>query len=152
MSLNVLFNAPGSVKERKRVGRGIGSGKGKTCGRGVKGQKSRSGVAIKNSGEQTPLYKKLPKRGFNCDKSIRYSLISVADLEALVDAGKIKSDENINKDKFVEIGLIKKNTVPVKLLGGAPSIKHKLNIVVDAVSKSAAKIVESVGGKVTKIT
>lgn len=152
MSLNVLFNAPGSVKERKRVGRGIGSGKGKTCGRGVKGQKSRSGVAIKNSGEQTPLYKKLPKIGFNCDKSVRYSLINISDIEELINAGRIKADESINKEKFVEIGLIKKSTVPVKLLGGVESIKHKLNITVDAVSKSAAKVVESAGGKVVKTT
>lgn len=151
MSLNVLFNAPGSVKIKKRVGRGIGSGKGKTCGRGVKGQKSRSGVAIKNGGEQTPLYKKLPKRGFNCDKSIKYSLINLADLEILVTMGKINAAQPINKEKLFEIGLIKKTNTPVKLLGGLESIKHKLDITIDAFSTSAAQAIEAAGGKVVKI-
>lgn len=151
MSLNVLFNAPGSVKTRKRVGRGIGSGKGKTCGRGVKGQKSRSGVSIKNSGEQTPLYKKLPKRGFNCDKSIKYNIITISDLEALVISGEIKSGVQINKSTFVELGLIKKDTAPVKLLGGVESIKNKFDITVDAFSVSAARVIEAAGGKINKV-
>lgn len=148
MSLNILFNAPGSVKCRKRVGRGIGSGKGKTCGRGVKGQKSRSGVAIKNSGEQTPLYKKLPKIGFNSDKSIRYTLLTLSDLEVLVSTGRVKADEQINKDTLVKLGFIKKNTIPVKLLGGVADLKLKIDIVIDAASLSAVKAIETAGGKV----
>ena len=81
MKLNTLFNVPGSKKPRKRVGRGIGSGTGKTCGRGVKGQKSRSGVAIKTEGGQMPLIKRLPKRGFSCSKSVDYTAISISVIE-----------------------------------------------------------------------
>ena len=80
MKLNTLFNIPGSKKPRKRVGRGNGSGTGRTCGKGEKGQKSRSGVAIKTEGGQMPLIKRLPKRGFRCSKSIQYTPISLADI------------------------------------------------------------------------
>ena len=139
MSLNILFNVPGSTKNRKRVGRGIGSGKGKTCGRGVKGQKSRSGVAIKNGGEQTPLYKKLPKRGFNSDKSVKYTLINLADIEVLVSENRIDSSKLIDKDVLVEIGFIKKKTIPVKLLGGLDKVKHKFDIKVDILDIQTAR-------------
>ena len=98
MKLNTLFNLPGSKKSRKRVGRGTGSGIGKTCGRGVKGQKSRSGVAIKTEGGQMPLIKRLPKRGFSCSKSVNYTTISLADIEALIEMKRIDDKNSINKD------------------------------------------------------
>lgn len=148
MKLNTLFNVPGSRKPRKRVGRGIGSGTGKTCGRGVKGQKSRSGVAIKTEGGQMPLIKRLPKRGFNCSKSIDYTAISVADIEVLISMKRIDAAKNINKDTLVSIGYIKSNKTPVKLLGGVEKIEHKLTIELDACSASAKSVIEKAGGKV----
>ena len=148
MSLNILFNLEGSTKNRKRVGRGIGTGKGKTCGKGTKGQKSRSGVSVKNATEQTPLYKKLPKRGFNCDKSIRYSLISLSDLELLVDESRIDSSKIISKQILLDLNLIKDINKKVKLLGGIKSIKMPLTIELDAYSKSASEVVKAAGGKV----
>ncbi len=148
MSLNILFNLEGSTKNRKRVGRGIGTGKGKTCGRGTKGQKSRSGVSTKNASEQTSLYKKLPKRGFNCDKSIRYSLISLSDLEMLVDQARIDASKTISKRTLLDLNLIKNIDVKVKLLGGVKNIKIPLTIELDAYSKSASEVVKAAGGKV----
>lgn len=148
MRLNTLFNVPGSKKPRKRVGRGIGSGTGKTCGRGVKGQKSRSGVAIKTEGGQMPLIKRLPKRGFNCSKSVDYTAISVADIEVLIGMKRIDVTKKINKDTLVSIGYIKSNKVPVKLLGGVEKIEHKLTVELDACSTSAKSVIEMAGGKV----
>lgn len=148
MKLNTLFNVPGSRKPRKRVGRGIGSGIGKTCGRGVKGQKSRSGVTIKTEGGQMPLIKRLPKRGFNCSKSIDYTAISVADIEVLIGMKRIDATKNINKDTLVSIGYIKSNKTPVKLLGGVEKIEHKLTIELDAYSASAKSVIEKAGGKI----
>jgi len=148
MKLNTLFNVPGSKKPRKRVGRGIGSGAGKTCGRGVKGQKSRSGVAIKTEGGQMPLIKRLPKRGFNCSKSVDYTAISVADIEVLIGMKRIDATKNINKDTLVSIGYIKSTKTPVKLLGGVEKIEHKLTIELDACSASAKSVIEKAGGKI----
>lgn len=148
MKLNTLFNVPGSKKPRKRVGRGIGSGTGKTCGRGVKGQKSRSGVAIKTEGGQMPLIKRLPKRGFNCSKSVDYTAISVADIEVLIGMKRIDATKNINKDTLVSIGYIKSTKTPVKLLGGVEKIEHKLTIELDACSDSAKSVIEKAGGKI----
>ncbi len=148
MKLNTLFNVPGSKKPRKRVGRGIGSGSGKTCGRGVKGQKSRSGVAIKTEGGQMPLIKRLPKRGFNCSKSVNYTAISLADIEALIEMKRIDGKANINKELLVGIGYIKTQKVPVKLLGGLEKTSHKLTIELDACSAGAKSVIENAGGKV----
>jgi large subunit ribosomal protein L15 len=148
MKLNTLFNIPGSKKPRKRVGRGIGSGTGKTCGRGVKGQKSRSGVAIKTEGGQMPLIKRLPKRGFNCSKSVDYTAISISDIEVLIGMNRVDSSKAINKEILVSIGYIKSNKVPVKLLGGAEKTAHKLTIELDACSANAKAVIESAGGKV----
>lgn len=147
MSLNILFNLEGSKKNRKRVGRGIGAGNGKTCGRGMKGQKSRSGVSLKNAGEQTLLYKKLPKRGFNCDKSTKYSLISLSDLDLLVKESRIDVAKTISKKTLLELSLIKSLDKKVKLLGGIKSLNTPLTIELDAYSKSASEVVQSAGGK-----
>lgn len=145
MKLNTLFNVPGSKKTRKRVGRGIGSGVGKTCGRGVKGQKSRSGVAIKTEGGQMPLIKRLPKRGFNCSKSVKYKLISVAEIEYFVSEKGINPKDDITKKTLLSLGLIKNENVSVKLLGGS-SVSNALKINFDAYSKSAVDAVKSAGG------
>lgn len=147
MSLNTLFNIPGSKKVRKRVGRGIGSGTGKTCGRGVKGQKSRSGVAIKNGGEQTPLYKQLPKRGFSCDKSVKYNVLTLENLDALISTKKIDFTKEINNKVLAEVGFIKSESRPVKLLAGFDQFKHKVSVQVNAYSKTAKEQIEKLGGK-----
>ena len=148
MKLNTLFNLPGSRKSRKRVGRGTGSGIGKTCGRGVKGQKSRSGVAIKTEGGQMPLIKRLPKRGFSCSKSVNYTTISLADIEALIEMRRIDNKNSINKELLVSIGYIKNQKIPVKLLGGLEKTNHKLIVELDACSASAKSVIENAGGKV----
>lgn len=148
MKLNTLFNVPGSKSAKKRVGRGIGSGTGKTCGRGMKGQKSRSGVAIKTEGGQMPLIKRLPKRGFNCSKSVDYTAINLADIEALIAMKRIEAKSTINKELLVSIRYIKSTKIPVKLLGGLKKIDSKLTIELDAVSASAKAVVEKAGGKV----
>jgi large subunit ribosomal protein L15 len=148
MKLNALFNIPGSKKNRKRVGRGNSSGTGRTCGKGEKGQKSRSGVAIKTEGGQMPLIKRLPKRGFSCSKSVKYTSLGLADVEALILMERIATDVNIDKDLLVSIGYIKNIKTPVKLLAGIDKISHKLNIKLDAYSKAAKNIIEEAGGKV----
>lgn len=148
IKLNMLFNLPGSKKSKKRVGRGIGSGNGKTCGRGVKGQKSRSGVAIKTEGGQMPLIKRLPKRGFNCSKSVNYTPISLSDIEALIEMGHFDIKNNFNKKLLVDRGYIKNINVPVKLLAGTDEINHQLVVDLDACSSAAKSIVEKAGGKI----
>jgi large subunit ribosomal protein L15 len=150
MKLNTLFNNPGSKKDRKRVGRGIGSGKGKTCGRGTKGQKSRSGVAIKGfEGGQMPLIKRLPKRGFNCPNSKVYQVVNLNDLERLVTEANININETITKEHLVKLGLIKNQSSLVKLLAkGSNEINKKLLIQFDACSQSAKALIEKAGGQV----
>ena len=149
MKLNKLLNNPGAKKSGKRVGRGIGSGKGKTCGRGVKGQKSRSGVAIKGfEGGQMPIIKRLPKRGFNCPTTKIYKVINVVDIEAMITSNRLDVSEVITKDHLVKIGLVKNPTSLIKLLGGGGKVRQKLSIKLDACSTSARKIIEEAGGQV----
>ena len=150
MKLNTLFNNPGSKKDRKRVGRGIGSGKGKTCGRGTKGQKSRSGVAIKGfEGGQMPLIKRLPKRGFNCPSSKIYQVVNVNDLERLVTEANIDINNTITKEHLVKLGLIKNSISLVKLLAKSNNeINKKLLVQFDAYSQSARALIEKAGGQV----
>lgn len=148
MKINSLFNIPGSRKPRKRISRGNGSGTGRTGGRGEKGQKSRSGVAIKTEGGQMPLIKRLPKRGFNSSKSINYTAISVADIEVLLLEKRIKANEVLDKNQLVNIGYIKNKKIPVKLLAGLDEIKFKLSVQLDAYSKRARELIEKAGGEV----
>ena len=148
MKINSLFNIPGSRKPRKRICRGNGSGTGRTGGRGEKGQKSRSGVAIKTEGGQMPLIKRLPKRGFNSSKSINYTAISVADIEVLLIEKRIKANEVLDKNQLVNIGYIKNKKIPVKLLAGLDEIKFKLSVQLDAYSKRARELIEKAGGEV----
>ena len=142
-----LLNTTGKVtKPKMRVGRGIGSGKGKTSGRGIKGQKSRSGVAIKSfEGGQMPLYRRLPKRGFN---PINRSLIAIMNLEKIqsfIDQKKIDVNVTINTKLLVKLKLISKNSEKLKILGTG-EIKDKMNIEADLISKSAREKLEKVGG------
>ncbi|MBN8522866.1 MAG: 50S ribosomal protein L15 [Rickettsiales bacterium] len=148
MRVNSLFNVPGSRKPRKRIGRGNGSGTGRTGGRGEKGQKSRSGVAIKTEGGQMPIIKRLPKRGFNSSKSISYTPISMADIEFLIIEKRINSLALINKALLVDIGYIKSEKTPVKLLAGVDKMNFKITVQLDAYSKTARELIEKAGGQV----
>jgi len=148
MRVNSLFNVPGSRKPRKRIGRGNGSGTGRTGGRGEKGQKSRSGVSIKTEGGQMPLIKRLPKRGFNSSKSIRYTPISMADIEFLIIEKRIDTSAVFNKTSLVNIGYIKSEKTPVKLLAGIDKMNFKLSVQLDAYSKTAKELIEKAGGQV----
>ena len=143
-----LNNRPKIKKLKIRVGRGIGSGKGKTSGRGVKGQKSRSGVAIKSfEGGQMPLYRRLPKRGFISLKKTNIALINLDKLQKLYDSKKITNNTIINISELKKNNLLKKNDTKIKVLGNG-DLKNKLKLEVDFVSKAAKKKIEDVGGSV----
>ena len=135
-------------KSKIRVGRGIGSGKGKTSGRGVKGQKSRSGVAIKSfEGGQMPLYRRLPKRGFNPIKKGNVAILNLEKIQTFIDKKTIKSSDVLNSDILKKLNLINKNSVKLKILGNG-EIKDKINIEANLASKSAVKKVEKIGGSI----
>jgi len=135
-------------KKKIRVGRGIGSGKGKTSGRGVKGQKSRSGVAIKSfEGGQMPLYRRLPKRGFNPIGKKRIAILNLDKIQSFIDKKRINSSDLINTDLLKKLKLINKNSQKLKILG-AGEIKHKINIEADLISKSAIEKLEKAGATV----
>ena len=141
------LNTTGKVTTKKiRVGRGIGSGKGKTSGRGMKGQKSRSGVAIKSfEGGQMPLYRRLPKRGFNSISKINIARINLDKIQSFIDQKKINPNDKINSELLKKLKIINKNSQKLKILGNG-EIKVKINIEADLISKSAKKKLEKVGG------
>ena len=145
-SLNTLNN----IKTKKiRVGRGIGSGKGKTSGRGVKGQKSRSGVAIESfEGGQMPLYRRLPKRGFNPINKNDIAVINLGDLQNLIDNKKIKADEKININTFKKSKLFRKSINKFKVLSNG-NLNSKIDIEADYSSKIAKEKIEKAGGQIT---
>ena len=148
------LNSTNSVKLKKtRVGRGIGSGKGKTAGRGVKGQKSRSGVAIKSfEGGQMPLYRRLPKRGFNPIKKKKIGKLNLELLEKLIDSKKISTSEKITLEYLKKNKILSKSVTQFKILGNG-ELKSKLNIESDFSSKSAKEKIEKAGGSIkVKIT
>ena len=135
-------------KKKIRVGRGIGSGKGKTSGRGVKGQKSRSGVAIKSfEGGQMPLYRRLPKRGFNPVAKNKIAILNLDKIQSYIDKKKIKITDTLNKDLLKKLNLISKNSDKLKILSQG-EIKTKINIVADLASKSALQKLEKIGGSI----
>ena len=135
-------------KSKMRVGRGIGSGKGKTCGRGVKGQKSRSGVAIKSfEGGQMPLYRRLPKRGFNPISKANIAILNLEKIQFYINNKNIKTTDTINSDLLKKLKLINKNSVKLKILATG-EIKDKVNIEADLASKSAIKKLEKIGGSI----
>jgi large subunit ribosomal protein L15 len=141
------LNTTGKVTTKKiRVGRGIGSGKGKTSGRGMKGQKSRSGVAIKSfEGGQMPLYRRLPKRGFNSISKINVAKINLDKIQYFIDQKIINPNDKINSELLKKLKIINKNSQKLKILGNG-EIKVKINIEADLISKSAKKKLEKVGG------
>ena len=135
-------------KTKIRVGRGIGSGKGKTSGRGVKGQKSRSGVAIKSfEGGQMPLYRRLPKRGFNPIFRKKIAILNLDKIQSFIDKKNLKSNDLINSELLKKLRLINKNSIKLKILGSG-NIKDKVNIEADLASKSAVEKLEKIGGSI----
>lgn len=148
MKLNELSDKAGSKKSRKRVGRGIGSGTGKTSGRGVKGQKSRSGVALNGyEGGQMAIYRRLPKRGFKNPFSKNFCTISVGRIQAAVDAKKVDAKKPVTVEVLVEAGILRRAKDGVRLLGDG-EISAKLNFEIAGASKSAIEKVEKAGGSV----
>jgi large subunit ribosomal protein L15 len=135
-------------KSKIRVGRGIGSGKGKTSGRGVKGQKSRSGVAIKSfEGGQMPLYRRLPKRGFNPILKNNIAILNLNKIQSYIDKKNIKTSDLLNSELLKKLKLINKNSNKLKILGSG-EIKDKINIEADLASKSAIQKLEKIGGSI----
>ncbi len=148
MKLNELHDVDGATHSRKRVGRGIGSGKGKTGGRGVKGQSSRSGVAINGfEGGQMPIYRRLPKRGFKNIFAKSYNEISVGKVQEAIDSGRLDAKEAVTIDALVNAGLIRRAKDGIRLLGNG-EIKSKVSFDVAGASKSAVEKVEKAGGSV----
>ena len=135
-------------KSKLRVGRGIGSGKGKTSGRGVKGQKSRSGVAIKSfEGGQMPLYRRLPKRGFNPINKKTIAILNLDKIQSYIDKKNIKTTDTLNSNLLKKLKLIDQNSIKLKILGSG-AIKDKINIEADLASKSAVEKIEKIGGSI----
>ena len=154
MKLNQLSDNPGATKRRKRVGRGPGSGTGKMGGRGIKGQKSRSGVAINGyEGGQMPLYMRLPKRGFNNINSKTYAVVNLGLIQKFVDAKKIDAKKPITEQSLVESGLVRRIKDGVRILAKG-ELTSKLDITVTGASASAIEAVAKSGGSlnVTKAT
>ena len=147
MKLNELKNHPGSTHRRKIVGRGPGSGLGKTSGRGEKGQKARSGASIKPwfEGGQNPLYKRIPRRGFNNARfTTRYNLVNVSDLN------RFEDNTTVTPELLKEVGLVKKELSGVKILGSG-NLEKKLTVKANLFTNSAINKIESIGGKVEVI-
>ncbi|MCK4861416.1 MAG: 50S ribosomal protein L15 [Rhodobacteraceae bacterium] len=149
MKLNQLSDNPGATKSRKRVGRGPGSGTGKMGGRGIKGQKSRSGVTIGGfEGGQMPLYMRLPKRGFNMRNPKKHAVINLGILQKFIDEKKIDAKKDITEDVLIESGLVRRKLDGVRLLAKG-ELTSKVNLTVTGASKSAVVAVEKAGGSVT---
>jgi large subunit ribosomal protein L15 len=149
MKLNEIRDNPGATKPRMRVGRGIGSGKGKTAGRGVKGQKARAGVAVKGfEGGQMPLHRRLPKRGFWNPFRTHYVAVNLDRVQAAIDAGKLDGKAPVTAEALVAAGVVRRPKDGIKLLGSG-ELKAKLSFEIAAASKGAVEAVEKAGGKVT---
>ena len=145
----IKLNKKNKINKKKiRVGRGIGSGKGKTSGRGVKGQKSRSGVAIKSfEGGQMPLYRRLPKRGFNPIIKGKIAILNLDKIQSYIDKKRLKIGDTLNSSLLKKLNLINKNSIKLKILGSG-EIKDKINIEADLASKSAVIKLEKIGGSI----
>jgi large subunit ribosomal protein L15 len=151
MKLNNIKDNTGANQERKRIGRGIGSGTGKTSGKGHKGQKARSGVAIKGfEGGQMPIHRRLPKRGFNNINRVPNVELNFEKIEKLIDTKVIDSKKVINHKSLMEIGLVKSENSKIKLLGKG-ELKNKINIEVTSSSLAAKDMVEKMGGSVLTV-
>jgi large subunit ribosomal protein L15 len=148
MKLNEIKDNPGASRSRMRVGRGIGSGKGKTCGRGVKGQKARAGVTVKGfEGGQMPLHRRLPKRGFWSPFATRYNEVNLGRIQAAVDAGKLDASAKVTIESLIGAGICAKPRDGAKILGQG-ALTAKLAFEVAAASKSAIAAIESAGGSI----
>ncbi|KZL21174.1 50S ribosomal protein L15 [Pseudovibrio axinellae] len=148
MKLNELRDNPGAVQDRTRVGRGIGSGKGKTGGRGVKGQKSRSGVAIKGfEGGQMPLHRRLPKRGFTNIFAKDLNIVSLGRVQTAIEAGKLDASATVTVETLVAAGVVRRVLDGVRLLSDG-ELKTAVNFEIAGASKTAVEAVEKAGGKV----
>lgn len=149
MKLNELKDNPGAAKKKFRVARGPGSGKGKTAGRGIKGQTSRSGVALGGyEGGQMPLYRRLPKRGFNKPNQKSYAVINLGILQKFIDDKKIDIKADITEDVLVASGLVRRKLDGIRVLGKG-ELKAKVKLVVTGASKSAVEAVEKAGGSLS---
>ena len=149
MKLNELHDNEGAARKKKRVARGPGSGKGKTAGRGIKGQTSRSGVALNGyEGGQMPLYRRLPKRGFTKPNAKSFAVVNLGQIQSFIDAGKIDATAELTEDALVASGLVRRKLDGIRLLGKG-ELNAGLTIVVTGASKSAVEAVEKAGGKVT---
>ncbi|QMU56838.1 MAG: 50S ribosomal protein L15 [Boseongicola sp.] len=149
MKLNELRDNEGATKKAKRVGRGPGSGKGKTAGRGIKGQKSRSGVAINGyEGGQMPLYQRLPKRGFNKPNRKAFAVVNLGLIQKFIDDKKIDAKKDITEDVLIESGLVRRKKDGVRVLAKG-EFSAKATISVTGASKSAVAVVEKAGGSLT---
>ncbi|MFD0917863.1 50S ribosomal protein L15 [Pseudahrensia aquimaris] len=151
MKLNELSEIDGASPSRKRVGRGIGSGKGKTGGRGVKGQKSRSGVAIKGfEGGQMPIYRRLPKRGFSNAKFAKnFNTVSLGRLQTAVDAGKLDAKATVDSAALIAAGVLRRAKDGFRVLADG-DLKAKLNVTAAGISKAAQEKLEKAGGSFTQ--
>ncbi|WP_413720583.1 50S ribosomal protein L15 [Silicimonas sp. MF1-12-2] len=149
MKLNELRDNEGAAKKAKRIGRGPGSGKGKTAGRGIKGQKSRSGVAINGyEGGQMPLYQRLPKRGFNKPNRKAYAVVNLGLIQKFIDDKKIDAKKDITEDVLIESGLVRRKKDGIRVLAKG-EFSAKASISVTGASKSAIEAVEKAGGSLT---
>ncbi|MCL8381610.1 MULTISPECIES: 50S ribosomal protein L15 [Xanthobacter] len=151
MKLDEIRDNPGARKKRMRVGRGIGSGKGKTAGRGVKGQKARTGVAIKGfEGGQMPLHRRLPKRGFHNIFRLDYNEVSLAKIQAAVDAGRLDAGQPVTEAALVAAGVLRRVKDGVRVLGTG-ELSAKVTLEVAYATKSAVAAVEKAGGSVSML-
>lgn len=150
MKLNQLSDNPGARPGRKRLGRGIGSGLGKTSGRGGKGQTARSGVALNGfEGGQTPIYRRMPKRGFNNIFRLRYQELNLGKLQWAIDEKRIDATKPVDMDTLVKAGILRRAFDGLRILGdGGEDLKAKVNIVAHGATKSAIAAVEKAGGKI----
>ncbi len=149
VKLNELRDNPGATKARKRVGRGVGSGTGKTAGRGQKGQKSRSGVAIKGfEGGQMPIHMRLPKRGFTKPNRLAFAEVNLGRLQEFIDRGKLDASQALDEDALVTSGLVRRKLDGVRLLAQG-ELTTKITLTVTGASQAAVEAVEKAGGSVT---
>lgn len=149
MKLNELRDNPGAAPKKKRVARGPGSGKGKTAGRGIKGQKSRSGVAINAyEGGQMPLHRRLPKRGFSKPNRLEFAVINLGQLQGFIDAGKLDVTAEITEDLLVASGAVRRKRDGIRLLGKG-ALTAKVALALSGASQSAVSAVEAAGGSIT---
>ena len=149
MKLNELRDNEGAARKQKRVARGPGSGKGKTAGRGIKGQKSRSGVALGGyEGGQMPLYRRLPKRGFTKPNALSFAVVNLGTIQKFIDAGKLDAKSDITEDALLAAGVIRRKLDGVRVLAKG-ELTAKVKLAVTGASKSAIEIVEKAGGALT---